>query len=157
MRIALGNDHAGLPLREPIIALLQSLGHELVDFGVAEDRSVDYPYFALRVAQAVRDGRADLGIVLCGTGIGSSIAANKVRGAYCALCGDVYSARMAREHNAANVIALGARVVGPGLAEEILKIFLAAQPSPEARHVRRRTLVSRIEAGDEEIGQEQAT
>ena len=155
MRVALGNDHAGLPLRAVVIGLLESLGHDLVDFGTDQERPADYPYFAARVAQAVRDGEADLGVVICGTGIGSSITANKIRGGYCALCNDAYSARMARSHNAANVIALGARVIGPGLAEEILRVFLAAEPSADPRHVRRRKLVDRVQAGGEELGQEQ--
>ena len=154
MRVALGNDHAGLPLRAVVIGLLESLGHELVDFGTDQERPVDYPCFAARVARAVRDGEANLGVVICGTGIGSSITANKICGVYCALCNAVYSARMARSHNAANVIALGTRVIGPGLAEEILRVFLATEPSAEPRHVRRRELIGRLEAGDEELARE---
>ena len=154
MRVALGNDHAGVPLRAILINLLQAAGHELVDLGTSEDSSVDYPRFAARAAQAVQAGEADLGIVICGTGIGSSIAANKIRGVYCALCSDVYSARMARSHNAANVLALGARVIGPDLATEIAKTFLETQPSTEPRHVRRREQVYELEAGAEDLAQE---
>ena len=154
MRVALGNDHAGVPLRAILINLLQAAGHELVDFGTSEDSSVDYPRFAARAAQAVQAGQADLGIVICGTGIGSSIAANKIRGVYCALCSDVYSARMARSHNAANVLALGARVIGPDLATEIAKTFLQTHPSTEPRHVRRREQVYELEAGAEDLAQE---
>ncbi len=154
MRVALGNDHAGVPLRVGLIELLRASGHALVDLGTADDSSVDYPRFAAQVACAVREGEADLGIVICGTGIGSSIAANKIRGVYCALCSDVYSARMARSHNAANVLALGARVIGPGLATEIAKTFLEAQPSTEARHVRRREQVYALEAGAADPAQE---
>ena len=154
MRVALGNDHAGVPLRAILINLLHAAGHELVDLGTSEDSSVDYPRFAARAAQAVRAGEADLGIVICGTGIGSSIAANKIRGVYCALCSDVYSARMARSHNAANVLALGARVIGPDLATEIAKTFLETQPSTEPRHVRRREQVYALEAGAADPAQE---
>ena len=154
MRVALGNDHAGVPLRLILIELLQAAGHELVDFGTADTSSVDYPQFAAQVGCAVREGAADLGIVICGTGIGSSIAANKIRGGYCALCSDVYSARMARRHNAANVLALGARVIGPDLATEIARTFLETQPSTEPRHVRRREQVYALEAGAEDLIQE---
>ncbi len=154
MRVALGNDHAGVPLRVGLIELLRASGYELVDLGTADDSSVDYPRFAAQVARKVCAGEADLGIVICGTGIGSSIAANKIRGVYCALCSDVYSARMARCHNAANVLALGARVIGPDLAAEIAKTFLEAQPSTEARHVRRREQVYALEAGAADPAQE---
>ena len=149
MRIAIGNDHGGLALRTPLIEFIKSTGHQVIDFGTDQPESVDYPHIAWQTAQAVRDGQADLGVVLCGTGIGSSICANKVEGAYCALCSDVYSARMARSHNNANVIALGARVLGPDLAVDILKSFLETQPSNEPRHVRRRQQVQQIEAGNE--------
>ena len=154
MRVAIGNDHGGLALRAVLVELLESLGHEAVDFGTDEPQAVDYPVFAARAARAVRDGEADLAIVICGTGIGSSIAANKVRGVYCALCSDVYSARMARSHNAANVIALGARVVGVGLATEIVRTFLETEPSAEPRHVRRRELVRKLEDGSDLAAQE---
>jgi len=149
MHVAIGNDHAGVVLRAPLIELIQSVGHKVIDFGTDEECSVDYPQFAWRVACAIRDSQADLGVVICGTGIGSSIAANKVAGVYCALCSDPYSARMARQHNNANVIALGARVVGPDLAVDILKTFLETQASNEPRHIRRRQQVQQIEAGSE--------
>jgi len=149
MRVAIGNDHAGVVLRDPLIKLIESVGHKVMDFGTDEECSVDYPQFAWPVACAIRDGQADLGVVICGTGIGSSIAANKVEGVYCALCSDPYSARMARRHNDANVIALGARVLGPDLAVDILKAFLETQPSDKSRHVRRRQQVQQIEAGTE--------
>ncbi len=149
MRIAVGNDHAGYPLRAPLIELIESSGHQVVSFGTDNEHRGDYPCFAAEVARAVRDGQANLGVVICGTGIGSSIAANKIEGVYCALCSDPYSARMARRHNDANVISLGARVLGPDLAVDILKNFLETQPSNEPRHVRRRQQVQQIEAGNE--------
>ncbi len=149
MRVAVGNDHAGYPLRTPLIELIESAGHQVVSFGTDSEYPVDYPRFAAKVAGAVRDGQADLGVVICGTGIGSSIAANKVEGVYCALCSDPYSARMARRHNDANVIALGARVIGPDLVVDILKTFLESKPSSAARHIRRRQQVQQIEAGSE--------
>ena len=149
MRVAIGNDHAGFVLRAPLIELIQSAGHKVIDFGTDEECPVDYPPFAWRVACAIRDSQADLGVVICGTGIGSSIAANKVAGVYCALCSDCFSARMARRHNDANVIALGARVIGPDLAVDILKTFLESEPSSAARHVRRRQQIEQIEAGNE--------
>ncbi len=149
MRVAVGNDHAGYPLQAPLIELIKSSGHQVVNFGTNNEDPVDYPGFAAKVARAVRDGQADLGVIICGTGIGSSIAANKVEGVYCALCSDPYSARMARRHNNANVIALGARVLGPDLATDILRAFLESQPSNEPRHARRRQQVQQIETGNE--------
>ena len=149
MRVAVGNDHAGYPLRAPLIELIESSGHQVISYGTDSEHPVDYPRFAAKVARAVRDGQADLGVVICGTGIGSSIAANKIEGVYCALCSDPYSTRMARRHNDANVIALGARVLGPDLAVDILKTFLETQPSNEPRHVRRRQQIQQIEAGNE--------
>ncbi len=149
MRVAIGNDHAGYPLRAPLIELIESSGHQVLNFGTDTEHPVDYPRFAAKVAYAIRDGQADLGVVICGTGIGSSIVANKVAGVYCALCNDPYTSRMARSHNNANVIALGARVIGPALAADILKNFLETQPSNEPRHVRRRQQVQQIEAGTE--------
>ena len=149
MRIAIGNDHGGLVLRTPLIGFIKSAGHQVIDFGTDQPESVDYPHIAWQTAQAVRDGQADLGVVLCGTGIGSSICANKVEGVYCALCSDVYSARMARQHNGANLLSMGARIIGSELAIEILRTFVENEPSTEARHVRRRQQVQQIEAGNE--------
>ncbi len=149
MRVAIGNDHAGYPLRAPLIELIESCGHQVISLGTDNERPVDYPRFAAEVARAIRNGQADLGVVICGTGIGSSIVANKIEGVYCALCSDPYSSRMARRHNDANVIALGARVLGPDLAVDILKAFLETQPSNEPRHIRRRRQVQEIEAGNE--------
>lgn len=145
MKIALGTDHAAFPYQQPIIALVESLGHEVVNLGAASGESVDYPPYALAVARAVRAGMADLGIFLCGTGIGGVIAANKVRGIRAALCHEAYTARMSREHNDANVLCIGARVVGLGLALEIVQTWLATPFSGEVRHTRRLAMVAEAE------------
>src|SRR5690606_13085807 len=136
MKVAFGCDQAGFGLKEAVISTLKRLGAEVIDFGTYSLDSVDYPDFGERVATAVASGEADLGIVICGTGIGISIAANKVPGVRAALCHDTYSARMSRAHNDANVLALGARVVGPGLAEEIVTAWLA-EPFEGGRHAQR--------------------
>jgi ribose 5-phosphate isomerase B len=145
MRVAFGCDHAGALLRGAVTEVLRELGIELCDFGSFESSSTDYCLFAERVARAVVDGRADLGILVCGTGVGMSIAANKVPGIYAAHASDPYTARMAREHNGANVLTMGARVVGDGLAQDIVRAFLSAEPDPEGRHARRREQVRELE------------
>lgn len=145
MRIALGSDHAGLALRDPILETLAELSVEVLDYGVFDAAPVDYCTYAEPVARAVASGEADLGILICGTGVGMAIAANKVPGAYAAHASDSYTARMAREHNAANILTLGGRVVGPGLAQEIVRAFVTAQPSSDERHVRRRSQFVELE------------
>jgi ribose 5-phosphate isomerase B len=135
-RIAIGSDHAGFELKEHLIALLAAESHEVFDHGTDSTEPVDYPVFCAAVARSVRDGDADVGIVLGGSGQGEQIAANKVRGVRAALCNDLYTARMARAHNDANVLSIGARVVGVGLAEEILHTFLSTD-FEGGRHARR--------------------
>ena len=142
MKIALGSDHGGYALKCDIIQLLEKLGHEYKDFGCYSTESCDYPDFGEAAARAVASGEYDRGIVICTTGIGISIAANKVQGIRCALCGDCFSARATRQHNNANVLALGALVTGPGLELEIVDIFLDTPFSEEERHRRR---VSQLE------------
>jgi ribose 5-phosphate isomerase B len=149
MKIALGVDHAAFSYKEHLVRELQHLGHEVVDCGTYSPASVDYPAIALGVARRVRAGAAELGIFLCGTGIGGSIAANKVRGVRAALCHEAYTARMARLHNNANVLCIGARVVGLDLALEIVRVFLSSPWSGEARHARRLAQVAAAEAGTE--------
>jgi len=144
-RIAIGSDHAGFDLKSRFIELLSGRGHELIDMGTDSTESVDYPPFCAAVGRAVRDGAADTGIVLGGSGQGEQLAANKVRGVRAALCNDLYTARMARAHNDANVLSIGARVVGEGLAEEILALFLAT-PFEGGRHARRVAQISELEA-----------
>ena len=135
--IAVGCDHGGFPLKKEVIKLLAEMGLKYEDFGTFSEESCDYPVFAQAVAQAVQSGRCERGILICGTGIGVSMVANRFAGVRAALCGDSFSARAAREHNDANILTLGARVTGPGLALDIVKIFLATEFSGDARHVRR--------------------
>jgi len=135
-RIAIGADHAGFELKEHFIGVLRSEGHDVLDHGTHSTESVDYPPICAAVARTVRDGNADVGIVLGGSGQGEQLAANKVRGVRAALCNDLYTARMARAHNDANVLSMGARVVGVGLAEEILTTFLTTA-FEGGRHERR--------------------
>ncbi|AWI07646.1 ribose 5-phosphate isomerase B [Clostridium drakei] len=124
MKIAFGSDHAGLPLKKEIISHLEGKGIQIEDFGTYTESSCDYPEFALKVAEEVAAKNFDFGILVCGTGIGISIAANKVSGIRAAVCGDTFSAHACRQHNDANILALGQRVVGLGLALDIVDIFL---------------------------------
>ncbi len=144
-RIAFGSDHAGYELKEHLIERLTRQGHEIIDNGTNSTDSVDYPAFCAAAARKVRDGRADVAIVLGGSGQGEQIAANKVRGVRAALCNCLYTARMAREHNDANVLSIGARVVGVGLAEEIVDLFLST-PFEGGRHQRRVDQLTALEA-----------
>ncbi|MCS7185405.1 MAG: ribose 5-phosphate isomerase B [Armatimonadetes bacterium] len=145
-RIALGSDHAGFELKEWLKERLEEAGYECQDFGTHVPQSCDYPDFSVAVAHAVASGEFDTGIVICGTGIGSSIAANKIPGIRCALCWNEYTARMARTHNDANVLALGARVIGNELAWEIVKVWLETPFSGEERHRRRLEKISTLES-----------
>ena len=135
--LALGCDHGGYVLMQEVIAYLEEDQILYQNYGVFSEESVDYPVYGKAVAHAIVSGECEKGILICGTGIGISISANKVRGIRAALCGDVFSAKATREHNDANVLALGARVVGPGLALEIVKAFLETPFSNDARHIRR--------------------
>ncbi len=143
-RVAIGSDHAGYPLKQHLIGLLVGQGYEVDDQGTHSTESVDYPPICAGVGRTVRDGRADVGIVLGGSGQGEQLAANKVRGVRAALCNDLYTARMARAHNDANVLSIGARVVGEGLAEEIVAIFLTTA-FEGGRHARRVALLAELE------------
>ena len=145
MRVAIGADHAGFELKEHLRPRLADLGHEVVDHGTNSTEPVDYPEICAGVGRAVRDGLVDLGIVIGGSGQGEQIAANKVRGVRAALCNDLYSARLAREHNDANVLSIGGRVVGTGLAEEIVALFLST-PFAGGRHARRVAQLADLEA-----------
>ncbi|WP_088554935.1 ribose 5-phosphate isomerase B [Calderihabitans maritimus] len=144
MKIALGSDHGGFELKEKIKKYLEERGISYHDFGTYNQESVDYPDFALQVAEAVRAGQYDRGILVCGTGIGVSIAANKVPGVRAALCHDVFSAKASREHNDANILTLGQRVVGPGLALEIVRVWLESEFTG-GRHERRVRKITSIE------------
>lgn len=145
MKIAIACDHAALKLKNDVIEKLGKEGYEVEDFGIYEQKSVDYPDYALPVAEAVASGKADKGILICGTGIGMSIAANKVKGIRCALCSDTFSAHATREHNDANILAFGERVVGEGLAMDIIDTFLKTPFSGDDRHVKRIAKISAIE------------
>ncbi|EAD8613251.1 ribose 5-phosphate isomerase B [Listeria monocytogenes] len=123
-KVAIASDHGGIELRKSIISYLESVGISYEEFGPEAPKSVDYPGLAITVSEKVVNQEVDRGILVCGTGIGMSIAANKVKGIRCALVGDTFSAHATREHNDTNVLALGARVIGPGLAEDIVKIWL---------------------------------
>jgi ribose 5-phosphate isomerase B len=148
MRVAIGSDHAGYRLKRFLCPKLREAGHEIIDVGTDSEKSVDYPDFARAAAEKVREGEAERGIVICSTGIGISIAANKVRGIRAALCRSEYEAEFARLHNNANVLALGANVTGPGLAWAITQVFLATNFPGEERHARRVAKVAAIEAQD---------
>jgi ribose 5-phosphate isomerase B len=145
MKIAIGADHAGYRLKDEIVPLLKELGHEVEDLGCDCSQSVDYPDYAIPVCERVVKGEADRGILICGTGIGMSIAANKVPGIRCALVHDLFSAKATREHNDSNVLAMGERVIGPGLAQEIVKVWLETPFSQNERHVNRVNKVMAIE------------
>lgn len=146
MKIVLGADHGGYELKEAIRTHLESRGYEIQDVGTHSKDSVDYPQFGFAVGKAIQSGEADLGIAICGTGQGISMAANKMAGIRSAVCTDTFSARMAREHNNANVLALGGRVTGVGLALDIVDIFLKTEFAG-GRHARRISLISDIELG----------
>jgi len=145
MKIALGADHAGYRLKDVIIPFIQSLGHEVIDLGPNCADSVDYPDYSLPVCEKVVSGEADKGILICGTGIGMTIAANKVPGIRCALVHDLFSAKATREHNDSNVLAMGERVIGPGLAEEIVRTWLETDFSQGVRHQNRIDKVKSLE------------
>lgn len=146
--IAIACDHAGIDLKPAIIEVLDELGLEYQDFGTNSHQSVDYPIYGARAAHAVADGTCDRGIVLCGTGVGIGIAAGKVRGIRCVCCSDTYSARMSRLHNNANMLSMGARVVGTELAKDIARVWLTTEFEGE-RHARRVGLLEKLDRGEE--------
>ncbi|MBC2721597.1 ribose 5-phosphate isomerase B [Desulfosporosinus sp.] len=148
MKVALGADHGGFELKETIRRHLETQGIEVQDFGTHSRDSVDYPKYGFAVGSAIIKEKADLGIVVCGTGLGISMAANKIPGIRAAVCSETFSARMAREHNNANILALGARVIGVGLALDIVDIFLKTEFTG-GRHALRISLISDIERGEE--------
>ena len=137
MKLAIGGDHAGFPLKEPVIKLLLAAGHEVQDFGSYTPEPVDFPDIAAKVCGAVRRGEVERGIMVCGTGVGASIAANKIPGIRATVCHDVYSAHQCVEHDDVNVLCVGAQIVGIKLVEEILRAYIAAQFSTDADFRRR--------------------
>jgi len=148
VKIAIGCDHGGVPVKDAVRQELEAAGVDVLDFSPPGES--DYPDVAQKVANAVASGDAARGVLVCGTGIGMSITANKIEGVRAALCADPYSARMSREHNDANVLCMGGRTIGVGAATEILHAWLAAEPSPEERHVRRRAKVAKMEFASSE-------
>jgi ribose 5-phosphate isomerase B len=146
MRVAVGADHAGVPLKATVIATLQQQGHEVIDLGGdGSDPGDDYPDYARAVAQAVHSGQADRGVLVCGSGVGASVAANKVPGVRSALCHDTFSARQGVEDDDMNVLSLGARVIGPALTVDLVRAFMQAKFSGLERHVRRLGKVQHME------------
>lgn len=145
MKIAIGCDHAGFPLKAAIVDTIRAAGHEVLDCGTDSEQAVDYPDFAAAVAEAVAAGDVARGIVLCGSGVGACVVANKVRGVRAGICHDIYSAHQGVEHDDMNVLCLGARIVGAAVALELVRAFLAARFSDEPRHRRRLEKVLALE------------
>jgi RpiB/LacA/LacB family sugar-phosphate isomerase len=145
MKIALGSDHAGFALKEEIKSYLEKGGHDILDLGTYSQESVDYPDFACAVGEAVQKGTVQRGVIICGSGVGTSIAANKLKGVRAGVCHDTYSARQGVEHDDMNVLCLGSRVIGPELAFELVKAFTAARFTQEERHVRRLGKIAALE------------
>lgn len=145
MRVAVSCDHAGYLLKDEIIAAVRAAGHEVLDLGTNSTDAVDYPDFTSKACRAVLDGVAERAIVICGSGVGASIAANKFKGIYAGLCHDTYSAHQGVEHDNMNVLCLGSRIIGAELAKEIVRSFLSASFSGEERHIRRFGKVQIIE------------
>jgi RpiB/LacA/LacB family sugar-phosphate isomerase len=146
MRIVLGSDHAGFDMKQDLVAFVRGLGHDIVDVGTNSTAPVDYPDFAEAVGTAVRNRQAERGILICGSGVGASVAANKIPGIRAGLCHDSYSARQGVEHDDMNVLVLGSRVIASELAHDLARIFLAAKFSGEERHVRRLQKIRDLES-----------
>ena len=154
MIIAVACDHAGFPLKDDVTDAVRAAGHEVLDLGTDSARAVDYPDYAEKLGQAIQSGEAERGILLCGSGVGACIAANKLRGVYAGVCHDTYSAHQGVEHDDMNVLCLGARIIGPELVHELVAAFLAARflgndPGQE-RHKRRVAKVRKLEADKSE-------
>lgn len=147
MKIAIGNDHVAVEMKNHIKEYLEAKGHEMIDFGTHTTERCDYPIYGKKVADAVASKKCDVGILICGTGIGISLAANKVKGIRAAVCSDPYSARLTKQHNNANIIAFGARVIGEATAEMIVDEFLNAEYEG-GRHQNRIDMISAIESGE---------
>jgi RpiB/LacA/LacB family sugar-phosphate isomerase len=145
MRIAVGSDHAGFRLKQRLVAYLHDRGHDVIDLGTTNEQPVDYPDYAKAVGKALLDGKAERGVLVCGSGVGASVAANKIAGIRAGLCHDPYSARQGVEHDDMNVLVLGARVIGSELACELLERFLTATFNGEERHRRRLEKVEALE------------
>ncbi|HLF88832.1 MAG TPA: ribose 5-phosphate isomerase B [Anaerolineales bacterium] len=148
MKVAIAADHGGFPLKQILIETVRAAGHEPLDLGTHNTESVDYPDYAKKIGKAIRSGQAERGVLLCGSGVGACIAANKIPGIYAGICHDTYSAHQGVEHDAMNVLCLGARIIGPEVAKELVEAFLSAQFTGEERHVRRTGKVREMEGGN---------
>lgn len=146
MKIVIGSDHAGFPLKNAMGDVIRSLGHEVLDVGAFNENPSDYPDFAEAVGRAILDGKAERGVLVCGSGVGASVAANKIPGIRAAVCHDTYSAHQGVEHDDMNVIVFGSRIIGTKLAEDLVRAYLDARFTHEARHERRLDKVKAIEA-----------
>lgn len=147
MRIAVACDHAGFPLKDEVIRVISESGHQVLDLGTDSIAPVDYPDIAVKLGKVILDGTAERGVLLCGSGVGASIAANKIDGIYAGLCHDVYSAGQGVEHDNMNVLCLGARIIGPAVVPLLIRAFLGAEFSQEERHRRRVAKVRDLERG----------
>lgn len=145
MKVVVAADHAGFPMKDLVIAVARNAGHEAIDLGTNSTEAVDYPDYAEKVGRAIQDGTAERGILICGSGVGAAIAANKLHGVRAGLCHDTYSAHQSVEHDNANVLALGSRIIGEELAVELVQAFLGAEFTGEERHVRRLQKVDALE------------
>lgn len=145
MNVAVASDHAGYPLKSTILEVVRDGGHSAMDLGTHSTESVDYPDFAEKIGRSIQDGSSERGILICGSGVGAAVAANKMNGIRAGLCHDTYSARQSVEHDNVNVLAIGARVIGVELAKEIVRAYLGAEFSNEPRHVRRLAKVDQLE------------
>jgi ribose 5-phosphate isomerase B len=145
MKVAIACDHAGFPLKEIVMEEVRKSGHEPIDLGTNSIEAVDYPDYAEKAGREVQQGTADRGIIICGSGVGAAVTANKLRGIRAGLCHDTYSARQSVEHDNANMLALGARIIGPELTLEVVRAFLSANFTGEERHVRRVNKIMAVE------------
>jgi ribose 5-phosphate isomerase B len=146
MKISVAADHAGFPLQDQVLAAVRTAGHEIVDLGTHSTDPVDYPDYARAVGEAIQQGRAERAVLLCGSGVGACVAANKMTGIRAGVCHDTYSAHQGVEHDDMNVLCLGARIIGPEMIAELVNAFLRAQFTGEERHVRRLKKIEAIEA-----------
>lgn len=146
MKIAVACDHAGFPLKSAVVAAITANGHEILDLGTHDTTPVDYPDSARAVGEAIQQGRAERAVLLCGSGVGAAVAANKMRGIRAGVCHDIYSAHQGVEHDDLNVLALGARIIGPAVIDELVAAFLRATFTREERHMRRLQKVNALEA-----------
>ena len=145
MKIAIGNDHAGVAMKNYFVESLTKQGHEVVNFGTDDEGSAHYPIYGARVAKAVASGEFDRGILICGTGVGISIAANKIKGIRCCVCSEPCTIRLSRQHNDANIVAFGARIIGQAMAEEIVEAFLTTDYLGTGRHKERVGMIAQLE------------